>query len=189
MATILPADLAHVIDDCDTADRRADTLVSGLSESQLNWQSEPGRSWSIGQCLDHLATMNSLYTEAMQRALSTTIESMTSYRPIRPGWFARWFIRSLEPPPRIKMRSPNKGVPKSTVSKASVLRAFLDSQEVVRSTARACATLDPNAVRFVNPFIRQVRVSMGAGLLILSAHTRRHLWQAERVRERADFPK
>lgn len=189
MAVTLPVDLAHVIVDCDTADRRAETLVSGLSESQLNWQPESRRSWSIGQCLDHLATMNSLYTEAMQRALSTTIEPMTSYRPIRPGWFARWFIRSFEPPPRVKMRAPAKGVPKSTVSKDGVLRAFLDSQEVVRSMARACATFDPNAVRFVNPFIRQVRVSMGAGLLILAAHTRRHLWQAERVRERPDFPR
>jgi hypothetical protein len=51
-----------------------------------------------------------------------------------------------------------------------------------------CATFDPNAARFPNPFVSGLNWTIGAGLRIIAAHDRRHLWQAEQVRHRPDFP-
>jgi hypothetical protein len=41
---------------------------------------------------------------------------------------------------------------------------------------------------FRNPFVPVIRFTVGTGLEILSKHERRHLLQAERVRESAGFP-
>jgi hypothetical protein len=47
---------------------------------------------------------------------------------------------------------------------------------------------DVNRIRFRNPFIPVLRFTVGTGLEILSNHQRRHLLQAERVRESLEFP-
>ena len=65
---------------------------------------------------------------------------------------------------------------------------FLHSQEDMRRVVRESADLDLNRIRFRNPFIGFLRFTVGAGLLIIAAHNRRHLWQAEQVRRAAGFP-
>jgi hypothetical protein len=70
-----------------------------------------------------------------------------------------------------------------------VLEAFLRSQEDVRTVIRDGAELDLNRIRFHNPFIGLLRFTVGTGLLVITAHNRRHLWQAERILESPEFPK
>jgi len=48
---------------------------------------------------------------------------------------------------------------------------------------------DVNRIRFKNPFVPLLRFTVGTGLEILSKHQDRHLLQAERVKDCADFPK
>jgi hypothetical protein len=55
-------------------------------------------------------------------------------------------------------------------------------------TTRQRAPYNVNRIRFKNPFIPGLRFSVGTGLEVLSAHERRHLLQAERVRALSDFP-
>jgi len=50
------------------------------------------------------------------------------------------------------------------------------------------AKFNVNRIRFRNPFVRSIRFTVGTGLLIISAHDRRHLWQAEQVRRSEGFP-
>jgi hypothetical protein len=50
-----------VLNQIDAADRAADVLVEGLSDTQFHWQPNDGRSWSIGQCLEHIGNINDLY--------------------------------------------------------------------------------------------------------------------------------
>jgi hypothetical protein len=45
------------------------------------------------------------------------------------------------------------------------------------------------SVRFQNPFVPLLRFTIGTGLLVINAHDRRHLWQAERVEDAPGFPK
>ena len=42
--------------------------------------------------------------------------------------------------------------------------------------------LDLASIRFVNPFVAGVRFSLATGLHVITAHDRRHLWQAWNVR-------
>jgi hypothetical protein len=46
-----------------------------------------------------------------------------------------------------------------------------------------------NRIRFWNPFVLGLRFTVGTGFQIIASHGRRHLLQAERVRDSADFPR
>src|SRR5215467_6407372 len=180
----LPADLQKVLADLDAADREAQRLVAGLSDEQVNWQPGGGTAWSVGQCLDHLTHGNSLYSSAMHDAVrSTKPESAPRRGPISPGWFGRWFIREMEPPPRRKLGAPKKTVPSARLNGAEVLKGFIGAHDRIRSLIAESLQLDLNRIRFKNPFIGAIRFTVGTGLLIIGAHDRRHLLQAGKVLE------
>ena len=178
----LPADLQSVMGALDKADQDAKQLVSELTEADLNWQPGGGTGWSVAQCLDHLAQINAVYTAAL-RAAARAADPKTTARngPIRPGWFGRWFIQAMEPPPRRKFKSPKKGRPAARRSGQEVLRAFIAAHDELRGLIPEAGALDLNRVRFRNPFIGLIRFTVGTGMLVINAHDRRHLWQARQV--------
>lgn len=184
----LPEDLASLVKELDAIDAHARTLVSGLCETRFNWQPNAGRSWSVGQCLQHLTQTNHVYINAIRKGLDKARASGRSYRPIAPGFFARTFLGVLEPPVRVRVKTTGKAQPPSQVRRDEGLDEFLRSQDDVRRLIAECATFDPNAARFPNPFLPGVNWTIGAGLRIIAAHDRRHLWQAEQVMRRPDFP-
>jgi DinB family protein len=184
----LPPDLKAILDDLDKSDAEARRIIGGLSDAQANWQPRES-AWSIAQCLDHLARGNALYAGVLRAAVGESRAATKLRRgPIQPGWLSGIFIRSLEPPPKTKMRAPKKIVPASRANKDEVLQAFLRSQEEMRDVIRESADLDLNRIRFRNPFFGFLRFTVGAGLMIIAAHDRRHLWQAEHVRRFSGFP-
>ena len=82
-------------------DREARALVAGLSEADGGWRATAG-SWSVAECLDHLAHANRAYLAAMAPAARRALaDGSRRRRPAVPGLFGRWFVRSLEPPPRL----------------------------------------------------------------------------------------
>lgn len=106
-----------------------------------------------------------------------------------PGWFGRWFLRNyIEPSPESKRaRAPGKIAPASQVD-PHILDLFLTSNLAVRELVRRASGYDVNRIRYRNPFIPVLRFTAGTGLLIVTRHQHRHLLQAERVKQAADFP-
>ncbi|MGE5191713.1 MAG: DinB family protein [Deltaproteobacteria bacterium] len=169
------------------SDARARALAEGLTYGQLNWR-PTRRSWSIGQCLDHLCVASRVYGAAIAAALER--QPRTPVEAITPGWFGRTFVtKYTEPVPRVRrIPAPDKIRPVREVDLA-VLDRFHRSNEESRALVRRAADYDVNRLRFVNPFVPFVRFSVGTGLEIISAHERRHLLQAERVKTSAGFPR
>jgi hypothetical protein len=185
----LPSHLRSILDDLEKSDLEAQRIAGGLSDAQANWQ-PCETAWSIAQCLDHLGRANTEYAAALQKAVKETRAAKPpGGAPIQPGWFSRFFIRTLEPPPKRRLRAPKKIAPISRIAGREALEAFLRSQEDVRAVIREGAGFDLNRIRFHNPFIGFLRLTVGTGLLIITAHDRRHLWQAARVLESPGFPK
>jgi DinB superfamily len=168
----------------DDSDRRARALAAQLTVEQLNWQAAP----SIGQCLEDLCKANETYLPAIAVALQG--KSSTTVSEITPGRFARWFIRSIiEPSPQTKRApAPKKIVPGAHVE-ASVLDRFLTGNQTARDLIHRAAAYDVNRIRFKNPYIRGLRFTVGTGLVLVCSHERRHLLQAERVKNLQVFPK
>jgi hypothetical protein len=180
----VPADIKYLLDALDAAERDAEALVGGLSEELGTGRVEAG-SWSVAECLDHLATANRVYLGSMQEpAERGRARGRLRRRPARPGWAGRLFISSLEPPPRwwSKQKAPKKIRPRTSPPLADAFAAFVESQADVRAFLRAYADLDLAGIRFPNPFVRGIRFSLATGLHVIPAHERRHLLQGWRVR-------
>ena len=176
----------RLISELDTADQRTKELAKGLTPLQLNWKPSQD-AWSVGQCLEHLRAANEVLLPAITASL--TARPLHAVQDITPGWFGRWFIRNyIEPSAESKRaRAPKKIAPGARVD-PHILDLFLTSNQAARELVRRASDYDVNRIRFKNPFIPVLRFTVGTGLEIVVKHQRRHLLQAERVKQAADFP-
>jgi hypothetical protein len=189
MASATPIETSRVLNDLAAAEQQASETVAGLSYAQANWRPNGGRSWSIVQCFSHLARLNRVYAAAMYEAASRAdANSISPSTQISAGWLGAWFIGSMEPPVRTKMKSPRKTVPVQHSDPVDAVAEFVESHEPVRGVIEASSLLNLNRVRFKNPFVPLLRFTIGTGLLIINAHDRRHLWQAVRIKQAPGFP-
>ena len=180
--TSLPDDLQSYWDDLDKADHRALDLSARLTDEEFFCQPEGGRRWSVALCLDHLAVANTVYGAGMAGALENARARGWHRRgPGVPGFFGRQFARSLEPPAKRRTSAPAKIKPRQVSSRDHILRDYRAAHDRIRELLREAASLDTNRATFRNPFIGFVRVKVATGFLVISAHDRRHLWQAEQV--------
>lgn len=180
----LPTDIKELQDALEAAERDAQALVAGLTEDHGTARVEAG-SWSVAECLDHLATGNRVYLSAMlEPADRARALGRFRRRPAQPGWAGRLFVYTLEPPPRwwSRLTAPRKIRPRKSPPLAETFASFVACQADVRAFLDANADLDLASIRFPNPFVRGIRFSLATGLHVIASHDRRHLWQAWRVR-------
>ena len=178
-------DLEQLEAQLESATRDADALVAGLTETQAHWRAASG-SWSVSECLDHLATTNRVYLAAMQKPAVHARQTGPLRRgPATPGLLGRWFIQMSEPPvrPAFRVKAPKVIEPRQSPGLCETFEGFTSSQQEVTAFLREYADLDLASIRFANPFLRGVRFSLATGLHIIAVHERRHLWQAWRVRK------
>ena len=186
----LPPDLQKFHDDIDSADRRAEGLTAALTDEQFFWRPDEGRRWSVGLCLDHLAVSNSVYGAAVGEGLAMARSRGWMRRgPAVPGFFGRQFANSLEPPAKFRSSAPNKINPMPSRGREEILLAYRGAHDRIRELIREAAEFDINRATFPNPFFSFINVSVSTGFLVICAHDRRHLWQAERVIQEAGFPR
>lgn len=170
-------DIQVLLDELSRANQRAESLSRQVQvPSNRN-------AWTAAECLDHLAKTNLVYSAAMRQAVTRAIhlERPGAPSPIRPGWFTRQFIARMEPDSGTSFQAPEIVRPSKQVDMTEALHDFLLAQAAIESLLRETAEMDLNRIRFRNPFVRWIRFTVGAGFLILAAHNRRHLAQAERL--------
>ena len=168
----------------DAIERDARHLIDGVTDAQGVWRADL-TSWSIAHCLDHLATANRVYLQAMAPSADRALQQGRRRRgPAVPGLIGGWFVRSMEPPVRshFRMKAPKKIIPRESPPLDDAAAQFLTSHDQVRAFLRTYADIDLAHIAFPNPFIRGVRFSLATGLYVIEAHERRHLWQAWNVR-------
>ncbi|HSM14180.1 MAG TPA: DinB family protein [Thermoanaerobaculia bacterium] len=191
MTSALPADRAGLIAELERLESDFLSLAAPLDRDRFDWRPDGGRTWSFGQIVDHLATTNSRYLDALEPALERARErSGGRSGPIEPGLLGRLFLGQLEPPVRYRVRAPGPFRPAPRVEREETLDRFRTQQARIAALVRASADLDPRRARFRNPAVKGLPVfDLAAGMLILPSHERRHLEQARRLLARPDFPR
>lgn len=185
----LPPDLQQILDAIDAADRAGDAIAAEVTDEQFHWRPRDGQGWSIAQCLDHLAVINSFYSPSIQQSIDDArARTWTRRGPATPGFFGRRFIWSQEPPVKRRFSAPAPVQPGPSRSREEILRVYHDAHAVLRRLIADAADVDVNRATFPNPFFRIIRMRVSTALLVLAAHDRRHLWQAEQVRTAHGFP-
>jgi hypothetical protein len=182
------ADIAALDEQFNAIESDARALVTGLSAEEGRWRAAP-EVWSVAECLDHLASANCVYLQAMrppaERALA---RGQTRRGPAFPGLVGRWFIAWLEPPvtPRLKGKAPRTIRPREGPALADAFERFTASHDDTRAFLRRFGDIDLARSRFPNPFVPGVRFSLATGVNVIAAHDRRHLWQAWNARRAAE---
>ncbi len=164
-------------------------LFNGCSREQLVWR--PGDdSWSIAECIEHVARGNSQYLPPIKEAIAKGGPAVPAgdYLFSPGGWFSRAFLKRIGPQITVKFKAPAKIRPLSIDPEQAfqeLRRGHAEIQELLAATAQ----LDLKRIRFQNPFIPVLRLTVATGFLIMAAHGRRHLQQAERVSKMDGFPR
>jgi DinB superfamily len=189
MSPVYPADIQSLLDQLGASGLAAAALARELAPEQLRWRPNE-ESWSIAQCVDHLAVAGHAYLAPLRQGVEEARRRGWARRePVEPSWIERKFIYTLEPPPRLRLPAPRKIVPGLAAEPAAVWRDFAAVQTEAATLLKESADLDLNRARFVNPFLPLVRMRVGSGFLVITAHERRHLWQAQKIRLRPEFPR
>ncbi len=165
------------------ADSEAKKLCAGLSEEQLSWCPRPGR-WSIAQNLAHLRTTTAFFLPAVDSALEASRRmGLRGEGPFLLGPFGRLIVWRMDARPILKMRAPKTLQPQLLSSAGSELEHFLASQAAFRQRIGEADGLDITALRFKSPVAGYFRVNLLEFFSAFNAHCRRHLWQANHVRQ------
>jgi hypothetical protein len=162
---------------------RARNLADGLNEAQFNWRPAPGQ-WSIEECLAHLTIVGTWEIRAIERAIDQAkAQGTTGSEPFRYGWIDRWIVRMTEPPVRRKYSAPRRFRPLHAQPVTAVLPTFLHLQGLFELELKRSAGLDLARVKVDTPISRFLKFSLGMMFAQTAAHERRHLDQAQRVRD------
>jgi len=185
----LPAELEGYRAQFEAAKRDASELVAGLSDAQFNWRPAPG-AWSIAECLAHLNVTGQNFLPRIDRRIrEARAAGMLSEGPFRYGLLSRVMVRGTEPPAKLKFKAPKIFQPMSEHLIAVIVPAFMTLQDQLIERLRAARGVDLGRVKVTSPVSRLFKISLGQVFPFIAAHERRHLWQARRVREDANFPR
>ena len=171
------ADLDGLLE--EAARQRADVaeVLAGLGPTAALWRPDETR-WSASGHVAHLGIINEAYLGAISSAVERARApgGPRSDGPYRHPVVASWFVRSMEPPPKRRVRTFASMVPDPAISADEAVSAFAREQARMADLIEASRGLDLGRVRFGSPYLALLRFSLGTGFEMLLAHNRRHIW-------------
>ena len=185
------ADLLQTIaSETEKVGGEARRLVSDLTYEQLNWKPAPD-SWSIAQCLDHLAVTSEKFDQDFAKAIARGREKRRTSGAVRyrPTMVGGWLVKQLSPEAKRKMPAPKVFRPAEGSAIKAPLERFLQQQERFLGFVNDARGIDYNKTRLRSPVTPLMRYSLADAFVMTVVHGQRHLAQARRVRETSGFPR
>jgi hypothetical protein len=160
-------------------------LTAGMDAGAL-MKRPAGGGWSVAENLQHLIlTANAMLPLAENAIVELERAGRKANRPSRLGLMGWLLCKAIEPPARMKSRTTppfeplSLGDPSVLVPRLQETNGRLDAL-IGRAVGLATSTVD-----VASPFNARVKYNLYAALRIVLCHTRRHLWQAARVKAAA----
>jgi DinB superfamily len=179
--------VSKLLDENTANIEKAKSLTAGLSAAQMNWRPQPGK-WSIAQNLAHLNFGYQYFDTIASSIAAARAKGIIGNGPFRYGWLSSWVMKSQEPPPKRKYKASKVFTPSPDVDAAKAVADYLRMAARLGELIQEADGLD--LARAKTPFgpLKWVKMPLGARLAHLIIHDRRHLWQAEQVRNDPNFP-
>lgn len=141
----------------------------------------PG-AWSAAECLQHLNLSADAYFPVWQQVIATAGPRKAELRaPYRIDFWGRFLCWILEPPARIRSKTPVPFQPIDCTRVDQILDRFLERQERIVGALRRCRGRAIDEVKMASPVDSRIRYSIWSSFVVNAAHERRHLWQAEQA--------
>jgi hypothetical protein len=173
-------ELQQVVAELAALDKRAMQLVARAGP-QFARPPRPN-SWSVAECLQHLSLTSEAYIPLLTKAIAN-LRGREKTSPYKLDWWGRALKWTLEPPPRFRFATTKDFKPVEIGDENRVLGHFLRLQSEITKLVRDADGLDLNAVNIRSPFSSHVRYNVYSAFVLIVAHERRHLWQAQKALE------
>jgi len=163
----------------------AEKLASDLDDGQWRW-SPAAEVWPAGACIAHLNETNRLYIAAIRKMIEDRSPVPSADVSFRYGMLERWFVKSMEPPPKFKMKAPKSFVPITVPSRVEALAEWRRIHTELMTLIERADALHLSRNKVISPVNRFIKLSLGMAFALVAAHNRRHIYQAkETVAEQA----
>jgi hypothetical protein len=174
--------LAEVRHDLNNCTQRAQNLAYGLTPEQFKQRARHG-GWSIAECLVHLALTSAEYIKLAEPTFADAPRGHGRFKRDLVGRILAW---SLEPPYRMKTKTLTAYIP-APGQLDDALAMFVRSQHDLIATLERANGVALDKVLVRSSFNPRIQYNLLSFFSILTAHQRRHLWQAEQVRKQLQF--
>lgn len=167
----------------------AKQVFGGLSPEQLNWKPNP-KSWSIGQCFEHLIVTNNLYFPAIQNVIDGIHRNnFFSKIPFSTNLISALMKNSLKPEQARKMKTFKVFEPSASGVSPNIIEDFVENNRKLVEMFEACKDLEIHKIKIPEPLSPALNLRLDDAFEILLMHEKRHFLQAERVKKLESFPK
>lgn len=166
----------------DALDRMS-ALDARLDDDAFNAKPS-ATSWSAGECVVHLNTMSKGYLPLFEDALEDGAPRADG--PFRWGWVSRKFIDAVRPGSRAMptggpMKPPATNGLRSEIDRRRAMERFrADMARYLEAVERADG-IDLARIKIASPFLKLLKLPVGAYLEAMGLHAQRHVGQAERA--------
>ncbi len=142
-------------------------------------------SWSTTEIIQHIKKFNNLYIQQIDNALEVSNPVRAQKDRFKPGFLFRQFIRFLNPPYKIKVKTVapmypevlSVGDSKKHIERLTETNRYLFNK--INDFKKQ--NLDLDRMKGKNPVINWVSMTLTDFILVLEAHQRRHFWQIEQT--------
>lgn len=154
-------------------------LFDGLSEEELNRRTD-GSSWSIAQHIQHVTRAGRQFGLAMKVAITDARKrGLLSKGPFRPDFIGRLFLKALEPPVKLRVKSPKPAIPDELVAVETLNADFMKMRKKLKEVYLESAGIDLERLKMRHPLNRLLNFNFAVWLALVPSHERRHLWHID----------
>lgn len=140
------------------------------------------RSWSAAECLEHLNLSNRSYLSRLQPILADLrLRNLLAVKPFRLNSNAALLKYWLEPPSRLRLPTSARFQPLRVEDSVASLHHFCALNLQLVGLLESSRGLALDQAMLVSPFAKSMKYSAYSAFVLIAAHNRRHLWQAERA--------
>lgn len=189
MFPVTSSDIDGLVVEAERQAAEVESLFSALDPGALTWRADETR-WSVTGHVAHLCIINGDYLERIGETIQDARAGKGPFSdgPYRHPWFGRWFAGLMEPPPKRRVTTMRSMIPDPGADPETERARFAEAHAKMVELMKDARGLDLGRVRFSSPYMALFRFSLGSGFAMLLAHSRRHLWLIDEVRNAHGFP-
>ena len=180
--------MSEIISKLETISADTQKTFGALSAEQINWKPDT-KSWSVGQCFEHLIVTNNLYFPNIQKVIDGKHRNnFFSKIPFASDLVAVLMKNSLNPEQKRKMKTFKIFEPAASDVSETIIEDFAENQQKLIEMFIAVKDFDIHKIKISEPIGTALNLRLDDAFEILALHEKRHFQQAERVTKTSGFP-
>jgi hypothetical protein len=161
--------------------RHAEKMFESHTMGQLQHRPGEGR-WSAAVCIAHVNLSNRGYLSSLDTAIRDLRgKAFPAKSTFHLNWNARLLKYWLEPPSRLRPPTSAPFKPLPVRDSEVVFREFLSLEKELEEKLDSARALALDSVKINSPFAEKMKYNCYSAFVLIAAHNRRHLWQAEQA--------